>query len=587
MTATPIWLGPQDRPLLGFLHAPATSTARGGVVVCPPFDRDYMHAHYALRLLAEELCGLGLCVLRFDYDGTGDSAGGPHDPGRVEAWLGSVAAALGAVRATGVPGTALVGMRIGATLAGVAAARDGDVDALVLWDPVASGRAYLAEQRALSALAFDGPTARDDGAVETPGMRFDAATARDLAGVDLVRTPGPLARKILVLTRSGRPEGRLGTRLDLPYVAWGEATGQDRLMDVGSPHQVLPVAAIERVAGWVGAAAPAAPVPLRLPAAAGTATVGHTVDGAPVVERPVALGPARLFGMVTEVPGRATGPAVLFVNVANEHRLGPARLWVELARRWAAAGVRSCRMDLSGLGDSPVRHPGQARFVTRAPEAFDDVRDACRALTPHDPSDVVLVGLCASGYQVLDSAFDVLPRGVVAVNPILSFRPPEVAGGGGVDPRRHAAIPRRPATQALHGNGPIVGLRHRVPRLATRVRDVVEGIEGLTAPASQRPAVWLAELVGRGVDVLVVCGEREARPIRLSGSSRRFRRLERTGRYRLDLVPGLEHGLLRSDQREEVAVRLGDHVLGLTGHRAPPDVAPGRARLAVPEAAPS
>ncbi|MGH9091700.1 MAG: esterase, partial [Acidimicrobiales bacterium] len=172
MTATPIWLGPSHRPLLGFLHVPEGGAARGGVVVCPPFDRDYMHAHYALRLLAEELCGRGLCVLRLDYDGTGDSAGGPHDPGRVDAWLASVAAGLAAVRATGVPGTALVGMRIGATLAGVAAARDGGVDALVLWDPVASGRAYLAEQRALAALAFGGRPGGGgggDGSVETPG----------------------------------------------------------------------------------------------------------------------------------------------------------------------------------------------------------------------------------------------------------------------------------------------------------------------------------------------------------------------------------------------------------------------------------
>lgn len=575
MQATPIWFGRDDRPLLGFLHAPADGSARGGVVVCPPFDRDYMHAHYALRMLAEELCDRGLCVLRFDYDGTGDSAGRADDPGRLEAWLGSVKGALETVRSTGVSSVSMVGMRIGATLAGVAAARDGNVDTMVLWDPVGSGRAYLAEQRALAALAFGGrdttpqQNGNDDAAVETPGMRFDGATARDLATLDLVRTPGPLARRILVLSRSGAPEGRLGARLDLPHVEWGEATGQDRLMDVGSPNQVLPAATIERAARWLGAAAPAAAVPLRLPAPAGPATVDHGPDGSPVVEVPTALGPAGLFGVVTEVPGRSSGPTVLFINVANEHRLGPARLWVELARRWATLGIRSARMDLSGLGDSPTRRPGQPRFVTRAPEAFDDLRDACRALSPDDPSNVVLIGLCASAYQALDSAFDVHPRGVVSINPVLSFRPPEVAGGGAVDPRRHAAIPRRPATQALHGNGPIVGLRHRVPRLAARIRNLVEGVEGLLAPRRQRPVVWLGELVARDVDVLVVCGEREARPIRLSGSARSLKRLERSGRFHLELVPGLEHGLLRSDQRLEVVELVSRYVLSLSAHWAP------------------
>jgi hypothetical protein len=585
--ATPIWLGRDTRPLLGFLHVPQERSARGGVVVCPPFDRDYLHAHYALRMLAEEVCSRGLCVLRFDYDGTGDSAGRPGDPDRVESWLGSVAAALGLVRSTGVSNVSMVGMRIGATLAGVAAVRDGAVDNLVLWDPVASGRTYLAEQRALSALALGrreatSKTVGDDGAVETPGMRFDGATARDLAALDLVTAAGPLARRVLVLTRSGAPEGRLGERLDLPHVEWGEATGQAQLMDIGSPNQVLPAATIERTARWIGAAAPGPAVPLRLPAPAGPAVVDHAPDGAPVVEVPAALGPAGLFGVVTEVPGRAGGPTVLFLNVANEHRLGPARLWVDLARLWAPLGVRSCRVDLSGLGDSPTRHPGQPRFVTRAPEAFDDVQDACRALSPDDPSNVVLVGLCASAYQALDSAFDVLPRGVVSINPVLSFRPPEVAAGGAVDPRRHAAIPRRPATEVLHGNGPIVGLRHRVPRLASQIRDLVEGLEGLLAPREQRPLVWLGDLVARDVDVFVVCGEREARPIRLSGSARALRRLERSGRFHLTLLPGLEHGLLRTDQRLEVVDLVSQHVLSLSAHWAPRPAGSNPAPLAAP-----
>ncbi len=153
MSATPIWFGPENRPLLGWFHSPPDGRARAGVVVCPPIGRDYLQAHYALRLLAEELAELGLCVLRFDYDGTGDSAGDDTDPDRVASWTASVRSALAVVRAMAPIPLSLVGMRVGAMLAAMVAESEEGIDSLVLWDPVVSGRAYLNEQRALSALS--------------------------------------------------------------------------------------------------------------------------------------------------------------------------------------------------------------------------------------------------------------------------------------------------------------------------------------------------------------------------------------------------------------------------------------------------
>jgi len=566
---TPIWFGPTDRPLFGFFHTPAGGAGRAGAVICPPFDRDYLHGHYALRLLAEQLADQGISVVRFDYDGTGDSAGSPDDPDRVASWLGSVEAALDVVRDAGATTTVLIGMRIGATLAGEVAARLGNVDGLVLWDPVVSGKAYLTEQRALNALSFgDVPTA-DDGSVDTPGRRFDATTVADLRDVDLTTTAGPLAKRVLVMARPEKPANRLAKRLDLPHVDWSEATGQAGLMDTGSPNQILPLDDIAAVADWVSSVVPDRTQPVVVPPAAADAVVGRTPQGTAIVETPVALGPAGLFGVVTDAPGRTAGPTAVFLNVANEHRLGPARLWVDLARRWAESGIRSVRVDLSGLGDSPTRHPDQRRFVTRAPEAFDDVIDICRAVSPADPGNVVLFGLCASAYQALDSAFDVVPRGVVSVNPILSFLPPEIAAGSDLDPRRHVAIVRNTAMQSFHGTGRLSVLRDKFPRLAVHGREVAESLEALMAPPQRRPAAWLKKLTTSGVDVLVICGDREARPIKLSGTAWSFRRLTRTGRYRLELIRGLEHGLLIADQRAHVAQLMSDHMAALASRPVP------------------
>jgi hypothetical protein len=65
----------------------------------------------------------------------------------------------------------------------------------------------------------------------------------------------------------------------------------------------------------------------------------------------------RLFGVLTE-PGagstRRAWPAVVFLNVGANHRVGPHRMYITLARELAARGYLGLRFDLAGLGDSLV-----------------------------------------------------------------------------------------------------------------------------------------------------------------------------------------------------------------------------------------
>ena len=91
------------------------------------------------------------------------------------------------------------------------------------------------------------------------------------------------------------------------------------------------------------------------------------------------------------------------------------------------------RVDLSGVGDSPSR-PGEPEFVIRLPVAFEDVKEIASAVSRgRHAVGVVLVGLCSSAYQALDSALELHPRGVIALNPVLTFQPPEMLAGGKVD----------------------------------------------------------------------------------------------------------------------------------------------------------
>ena len=76
-----------------------------------------------------------------------------------------------------------------------------------------------------------------------------------------------------------------------------------------------------------------------------------------------------------------------------------------------------------------LRDPGEPEFVIRLPVDFEDVAEIAEAVSPDDPTDVVLIGLCSSAYQALDSALELHPRGVMALNPVLTFQPPEMLAG--------------------------------------------------------------------------------------------------------------------------------------------------------------
>ncbi len=510
---------------------------------CPPLGRDYLLSHYAIRRYAIRLEKLGFCVVRFDYDGTGDSVGKSTDPDRVSSWLGSVSEALHLLRDAGIRWVALAGMRSGALLASTAAERDGSIDGMVLVDPTLSGRSFVSEQRAMAAMSLGVHAKRDDGSVEAPGVVYGQQTVEDLKKLRIGAEGGLPATRGLVLTRRGTSvDSGLADRLGQDSVVWGEATGQEDLLGAEAPHQRLPLDDIERVAEWVSATAPSAEIPVKVPQRAGATAVADGQEGRQVVERPVSLGPAGLFGIVTEVPGRSTGPTIVFLNVATEPHVGPARLWVELARQWAACGLRSVRVDMSGLGESPTRS-GEPEFVIRLPVNFEDVADIAKAVSPDDPTNVVLVGLCSSAYQALDSAMELRPRGVVALNPVLTFQPPEMLGGHPVDERRRVALPRGSVIQQFSGEGALSGLRKRFPGLGWRIRTLMA--------FGSRPAAWLKDLTNSGVDLMLVCGDREARPIRQGATKRSTSKLAASGRFKFEFIPDLDHGLLIADHRGE------------------------------------
>ncbi|MDT8369916.1 MAG: hypothetical protein RQ745_11980 [Longimicrobiales bacterium] len=172
----PLYFGPSDRHLFGAFSQSRSRGRLGAVLLCYPILGEYLRAHRAFRQLTTLLGRAGLSVLRFDYACTGDSAG-PGEDARLAEWLEDVDWAVDELKAmVGVEQVSIAGLRFGATIAALACTRRTDVEKLVLWDPIVSGRAYVEAM-----LGAEPPESTEgvEGVPMAPELR------RELEGVDL------------------------------------------------------------------------------------------------------------------------------------------------------------------------------------------------------------------------------------------------------------------------------------------------------------------------------------------------------------------------------------------------------------------
>ncbi len=121
-------------------------------------------------------------------------------------------------------------------------------------------------------------------------------------------------------------------------------------------------------------------------------------------ERPIVFGQgAGLVGVVTE-PDRHKAlnrPACILVNAGLIHRVGPNRLYVNLARQLAEAGVVALRFDLSGRGDSAVRKDA----VSFTHSSIEEIRAAMDLLQVSRKCDTFFVaGICSGAINALHAA---------------------------------------------------------------------------------------------------------------------------------------------------------------------------------------
>jgi pimeloyl-ACP methyl ester carboxylesterase len=438
----PGFFGPEDRPLAGWLHRPqSASPAALGVVVCNPFGVELLNSHRSLRHFAVAAAERGFPALRFDYYGTGDSAGSSPDPGQVGAWIRSVGYAIDALKAvTGVEHVCLLGLRLGVTLAVAAARQFGEVAAFVGLAPVVSAKSYLREIRVMSLAGTKKTTPQwavvEPGMEEAGGFDLSAETRADLADLDLLEWEGTPAKRVLLIDRDDmRSNARLadhfqknGARVDRFAVP-----GYAKMMV--DPHfSVVPDAIIRTTMAWLESdCAPILPRrarrenPTDAPGFRPTACLRLGADAC-VHESMEFLDSRRiLFGIASRRGGNGhlsarPGRAVLLLNSGANHHIGPGRLYVNVARQLAACGDLVVRLDLSGIGESLPRD-GEPENVVYSDRANEDVAAAVDYVRARfGDVECIAVGICSGAYHSFKAAVAGVPLDAfVAINPLTFF----------------------------------------------------------------------------------------------------------------------------------------------------------------------
>lgn len=182
----PFFFGP-DSGLFGMYHAPAFPPRRA-MLMCPPLGQDLIRCHRLYRQLAQALAEEGMAVLRFDYYGTGDSAGDSAEVNWERCVSDAITAAAELRRRAGVDRVVAFGARLGGSIALTAAER-ARFSEVIAWDPVLEGERYVAELDAMQAALredagrFNRPRSHSDVAEQWLGFDIGETLRRQLSSL--------------------------------------------------------------------------------------------------------------------------------------------------------------------------------------------------------------------------------------------------------------------------------------------------------------------------------------------------------------------------------------------------------------------
>jgi len=599
-----LYLTSRNEPLAAWLHtAGDRAHVDHAVLICAPIGFEQLHANRSLRHLADAIAAQGVPTLRFDWHGTSDSAGNDSDPSRRATWHANVRDAIAWLRNTlGCRSVSVVGLRMGALLAVEALSADtseaGECENLVLWSPAVCGKSYMRQMQTIEQLAESRPRPDDalPGDVEAAGFLISEETAGQFAKCNLLHKELSCRHGLLV----GPFDKKLVDRFAQFEIPVDQVSLPGFAEMMAEPHfSQVPQQTVKEIAAWLGhRIRSAAPGELALNAIlAGHVGPQQTIiaqqtpgdDNAPawnnIRERLLRFGgEVDLFGVVCEpTEPVAELPTIVLLNSGAANHVGPGRLYVELARRLAAQGFRSIRLDAQGLGDSVPKNFADENNPYPS-TVFRDVELTLAELKARFGAEkFILTGLCSGAYAAFQAAAQLRNPAIVEsvlINP-LTFHwqdgMPFDASGAEKLLEEHRKMARasnpKKILQFLCGKTEIgygEALKLLIKRIARRLSPTAKSQANDGAAAANYPlghpptndlARDLARIVGHGRKLAMFLAENDpGYAVMAYHAPRETKHRLKTGDLLLTKIDGGDHTFSRRVPREKLICAVAEYL---------------------------
>jgi alpha-beta hydrolase superfamily lysophospholipase len=430
----PFWLNSKEEPLYCWLHIPKNRKIyKTGVVICNPLGYEYTHSHRTVRHMSDRLAAAGYANIRFDYYGTGDSFSDLFSADRVKCFLNNIDSVICSLKElTGVSEICLTGLRLGAALA-ASYCENNAIDKLVLCSPCIKGRSYVREMRALSKLASH-TEKNNEGFIDSGGFILTEDTANELEEINLLKQNYKINKKALIIERD---DFKVGEKLPAAMLASGvkdvEVYAMSGYADMmAEPHAtIVPEDTLTKIVDWLDE--DSQKNDLRTIECENDSLNKITHISKPeLVEEICYQENTKLLSILSHHRDldlkESKIPLIILANSGSVHRVGPNRVYVELARGLALAGYPVLRFDLRNLGDSVIGKPENENHPFPY-HATEDIANIIEYMKKHYGfKDFIVSGLCSGAHNAFHAGLE-LPasyniREIIIINPLTFYRKP-------------------------------------------------------------------------------------------------------------------------------------------------------------------